>query len=53
MAPKKEMTASEMGRKGGLSRSEKKAKAARRNGLVGAIRRQLKKEFDKRETLGS
>jgi len=43
---KKSMTASEMGKKGGRSRSEAKRKAAQRNGLISAIKRKLRKQAE-------
>jgi hypothetical protein len=39
------MTPAEMGRKGGQSRSAKKVAAAKKNGLIGALRKKIRKEL--------
>ena len=45
MTHKKPQTPAEMGRKGGQSRSPRKVAAARKNGLIAALRKKLKKEM--------
>jgi hypothetical protein len=46
--PKRVWTPADMGRKGGQSTSAKKVKAARRNAIISAVKRKLRRDAEQK-----